>query len=54
MSEEPKVGPGPKPAKSAERRARLKQALRANLLKRKGQAKTKQGSPRTSDEGRQS
>jgi len=54
MTDEPKASPQPKPAKSAERRARLSQALRANLLKRKAQAKAKAASARDGDEGRQS
>jgi hypothetical protein len=45
---------GEKSAKSGDRRARLGRALRANLLKRKAQAKAKEPSPRKSDEGRQS
>ena len=45
--------PGPKQAKNDGRQARLKQALKANLLRRKAQAKAKQN-PRDGDEGRQS
>ena len=40
--------------KSDERRARLGQALRANLLKRKAQAKAKEPAKSDGDEGRQS
>jgi hypothetical protein len=54
MTREPKAKPGPKQAKSAERRARLGQELRANLLKRKAQARAKKDSPQDGDEGRQS
>jgi len=43
--------PVTKPAKSGARRERLGRALRANLLKRKAQAKAKK---RDGDEGRQS
>ena len=42
-----------KPAKSDERRARLARELRANLLKRKVQAKAK-ALPKDRNEGRQS
>jgi hypothetical protein len=52
--QEAKDKPREKSGKSDERRARLGQALRANLLKRKAQAKAKEPSPRNSDEGRQS
>ena len=53
MTSEPKGKQGPNRAKSDARRTRLKQALRANLLKRKAQAKaTKPAKDR--DEGRQS
>jgi hypothetical protein len=53
MSEEPKAKPEAKPAKDAARRARLSAALRANLLKRKEQARTKKASGHDGDEGRQ-
>jgi hypothetical protein len=42
-----------KPAKSDERQARLAKELRANLLKRKAQAKAR-ALPKDRDEGRQS
>jgi hypothetical protein len=53
---EPRPGkmPGRRSAKSDDRKARLARELRANLLKRKAQAKAKEPSPRNSDEGRQS
>jgi hypothetical protein len=54
MREEPKAKPGTKPAKKAERRARLTEALRANLLKRKAQARARGASAKDGDEGRQS
>jgi hypothetical protein len=54
MSGEKKDKPGPKQARSAERKVRLSQELRANLLKRKAQAKAKGASARDRDEGRQS
>jgi hypothetical protein len=44
---------GRKAAKSDDRRARLARELRANLLKRKAQAKARE-LPRDRDEGRQS
>lgn len=53
MTGKPIDKPGPKQAKSDARQARLKRALKANLLKRKAQAKAKQN-PRDGDEGRQS
>ena len=53
MSREPHEQPGGKAKKSDERRARLARELRANLLKRKAQAKAKD-LPRDRDEGRQS
>ncbi len=43
----------PKQVKGDRRRARLGQQLRANLLKRKAQAKAKKR-PRDGDQGRQS
>jgi len=52
MTGESKDKPSPKQAKGDERRARLGRELRANLLKRKAQAKAKP--PRDRDEGRQS
>jgi hypothetical protein len=54
MREEKQVKPGSKPAKNAERRARLGVALRGNLLKRKAQARAKEAPPKDRDEGRQS
>lgn len=54
MREDAKAGFKPKQAQSAERRARLSRELRANLLKRKAQAKEKEASSRNRDEGRQS
>lgn len=53
MERKPGKTPGPKPAKSDERKARLARELRANLLKRKAQAKAK-ALPMDRDEGRQS
>ena len=53
MGREPDEQAGRKAAKSDARRARLVQELRANLLKRKAQAKAKD-LPRDRDEGRQS
>jgi hypothetical protein len=52
MSEEPKDKSGQK-AKAEARKTRLEAELRANLLKRKAQAKAKQP-PRDRNEGRQS
>jgi hypothetical protein len=52
MSAEPKDKPEKK-TDAEVRRARLEAELRANLLKRKAQAKAKQ-SPRDRNEGRQS
>ena len=52
MSEEPKDKSGQK-AEAEARKARLEAELRANLLKRKAQAKAKQP-PRDRNEGRQS
>ena len=43
-----------KPAREDERRLRLAEALRANLLKRKAQAKNRATSAKDRDEGRQS
>jgi hypothetical protein len=54
MSRPPKDQPGEKPARQEERRLRLAQALRANLLKRKVQAKNRAHSAKDGDEGRQS
>ena len=54
MTRKPMAEPGPKQADSDKRRARLGQELRANLLKRKAQAKAKASSARDGDEGRQS
>jgi hypothetical protein len=54
MSRPPKDQPGRKPSRDDERRARLGQALRANLLKRKAQAKERTPSAEDGDEGRQS
>ena len=53
MTGETRGKQGPKRAKSDARRDRLKQALRANLLKRKAQSKATKP-PRDRDEGRQS
>jgi hypothetical protein len=46
--------PGPKRPSKQDRRARLGQALRANLLKRKAQAKNRASSAKNGNEGRQS
>jgi hypothetical protein len=54
MTRKPKAEPGQKQANSDRRRARLEQELRANLLKRKAQAKARASSARKGDEGRQS
>lgn len=54
MTKEPKAKAKAKPAKRADRRARLGAALRANLLKRKAQARAKETSAGDSNEGRQS
>jgi hypothetical protein len=54
MSRSPKDQPGQQQARDGERRLRLAQALRANLLKRKVQAKKKAASAEDGDEGRQS
>ena len=54
MTHKPKAEPGQKQANSGKRRARLGRELRANLLKRKAQAKAKASSARNGDEGRQS
>jgi hypothetical protein len=54
MIRKPKAEPGQKQANSDRRRIRLEQELRANLLKRKAQAKAKARSARDGDEGRQS
>ncbi len=54
MTGQPEDKPGQKQAESDRRRARLGQELRANLLKRKAQAKAKASSARDSDQGRQS
>jgi hypothetical protein len=53
MTGEVKDKASPKQAKSDQRRARLGRELRANLLKRKAQAKAKQP-PKDRNEGRQS
>ena len=53
MTGQPKDKPGQKQAQSDERRARLGQELRANLLKRKAQAKSRESS-RDRNEERQS
>jgi hypothetical protein len=53
MSRKPDEQAGREAAKSDARRARLARELRANLLKRKAQAKAK-GLPRDRNEGRQS
>jgi hypothetical protein len=54
MTGQPKDKPGQRQAQSDERRARLGQELRTNLLKRKAQAKAKASAARDGDEGRQS
>jgi hypothetical protein len=54
MSGPPKDQPGRKQAGNEQRRLRLAQALRANLLKRKVQAKNRARSAKDGDEGRQS
>jgi hypothetical protein len=54
MSKPPKDQPKQKPSREDERRARLGQALRANLLKRKAQAKERGPSAKNGDGGRQS
>jgi hypothetical protein len=54
MSRSPKDQPGQKGAREDQRRLRLAQALRANLLKRKAQAKGKASAAKDGDEGRQS
>jgi hypothetical protein len=51
MTDEANDKSGPKQIKDDRRRTRLAQQLRANLLKRKAQAKAKK---RDGDEGRQS
>jgi hypothetical protein len=53
MSRLPKDQTGQKPAREDQRRLRLAQALRANLLKRKAQAKEKAPVAEDGDEGRQ-
>jgi hypothetical protein len=50
---EPKKDKPARRAENEERRARLGQALRANLLKRKAQAKARAPSAKDGDEGRQ-
>ncbi len=45
---------GQKRGEALSRRARLAQELRANLLKRKAQARARNGSPKPCDEGGQS
>jgi hypothetical protein len=54
MKTPPKDQQGQKSAREAERRLRLAEALRANLLKRKAQAKNRNLSGKDGDEGRQS
>jgi len=54
MNEPRQEKPGRKTGGKQERRARLGQALRANLLKRKVQAKERAASAKDGDEGRQS
>ena len=54
MTGQPEDKPAQKQAESDRRRARLAQELRANLLKRKAQAKAKASSARDGDQGRQS
>ena len=53
MKTPPKDQPGQKPAREDERRLRLAEALRANLLKRKAQAKNRAPAAKDGDEGRQ-
>ena len=54
MTRSPKDQPEKRPARDDERRLRLAEALRANLLKRKAQAKNRASSAKDRDEGRQS
>jgi hypothetical protein len=54
MSEERQEKPRRKSGVKEDRRARLGRALRANLLKRKVQAKDRAPSVKDGDEGRQS
>jgi hypothetical protein len=54
MPRHAKERPSQKHARSAERKARLSQELRANLLKRKAQAKNRANSAKDRNEGRQS
>jgi hypothetical protein len=54
MTTWPKDQPGQKPAREDRRRLRLVEALRANLLKRKAQAKNRAATAKDGDEGRQS
>lgn len=54
MGRPPKDQPGQKRAREDQRRHRLAQALRANLLKRKAQAKEKDPAAKDGYEGRQS
>ena len=54
MTRPPKDQAGEKPARNDRRRVRLAEALRANLLKRKAQAKNRAPSAKDGDEGRQS
>ena len=54
MSRQRQEKPGRKAGDKEDRRARSAQALRANLLKRKAQAKNRAPSSKDSDEGRQS
>jgi hypothetical protein len=53
MPRHAKERPSQKQARSTDRKARLSQALRANLLKRKAQAKNRASSAKDRDEGRQ-
>ena len=54
MKTPPQDQPGQKQARADRRRLRLAEALRANLLKRKAQAKNRAPSAKDGDEGRQS
>jgi hypothetical protein len=53
MSRQRQEKPGRKAGNEEDRRARSAQALRANLLKRKAQAKGKAPAAKDGDEGRQ-
>ena len=53
MSEKHENGESERDSAASARRARLEQELRANLLKRKAQARARAASPRPCDEGGQ-